>query len=85
MNARTTGISRRRFLAITGSIGGAAWLGASPARALGRDEPLSIIDCHLHINHRNRSLEDTIKHMDATGTNQAFILPLETGVGGVLL
>jgi len=85
MNARTTGISRRRFLAITGSIGGAAWLGASPARALGRDEPLSIIDCHLHINHRNRSLEDTIKHMDATGTNQAFILPLETGEGGVLL
>jgi len=55
MNARTTGISRRRFLAVTGSIGGAAWLGASRALALGQDKPLSIIDCHLHINHRNRS------------------------------
>jgi predicted TIM-barrel fold metal-dependent hydrolase len=39
----------------------------------------------LHINHFDRSIEDTIKHMDATGTLQAFVLPLETGEGGVTL
>jgi predicted TIM-barrel fold metal-dependent hydrolase len=44
-----------------------------------------LIDCHLHINHFDRSIEDTIRHMDATGTEQAFILPLETGEGNVLL
>jgi uncharacterized protein len=44
-----------------------------------------LLDCHLHVNHFDRSIEDTIRHMDATGTSQAFILPLETGEGGVLL
>ena len=44
-----------------------------------------LIDCHLHINHFNRSVDDTISHMDATGTSKAFVLPLETGEGGVLL
>lgn len=43
------------------------------------------VDCHLHINHFDRSIEDTIAHMDATGTDQAFVLPLETGEGGVIL
>jgi predicted TIM-barrel fold metal-dependent hydrolase len=46
---------------------------------------LPVIDCHLHINHFDRSVEDTIRHMDATGTTKAFVLPLETGEGGVLL
>ena len=50
-----------------------------------RDGTIPIIDCHLHINHFDRTIEDTIKHMDATGTAKAFILPLETGEGGVLL
>lgn len=45
----------------------------------------SIVDCHLHINHFDRTIEDTIQHMDATGTAKAFILPLETGEGGVTL
>lgn len=44
-----------------------------------------LVDCHLHINHYDRSIEDTIRHMDATGTTQAFVLPLETGEGGVTL
>ncbi|MCA9053450.1 MAG: amidohydrolase family protein [Planctomycetaceae bacterium] len=44
-----------------------------------------IIDCHLHINHFDRSIDDTIRHLDATGADRAFILPLETGEGGVLL
>jgi len=43
------------------------------------------IDCHLHINHFGRSIESTIAHMDATGVDQAFMLPLETGEGGVTL
>jgi predicted TIM-barrel fold metal-dependent hydrolase len=43
------------------------------------------IDCHLHINHFDRSLEETIAHMDATGVEKAFVLPLETGEGGVVL
>lgn len=85
MNTKTTAISRRHFLAIAGFAGGAVGLGASPAFALARDKSLSLIDFHLHINHRNRSLEDTIKHMDATGTDRAVILPLETGEGGVVL
>lgn len=46
---------------------------------------MPLVDCHLHINHFDRTIEDTIKHMDATGTEKAFVLPLETGEGGVLL
>ena len=44
-----------------------------------------LVDCHLHINHFDRSVDDTISHMDATGTDRAFFLPLETGEGNVLL
>ena len=68
-------------------------LRGGPAMAFAADEkqadtPRELpkrIDCHLHINHFNRSIDDTIKHMDATGTGRAFILPLETGEGGVTL
>lgn len=53
--------------------------------ATGESESQPIIDCHLHINHFERTIEDTIRHLDATGTAKAFILPLETGEGNVLL
>jgi len=46
---------------------------------------VSLVDCHLHIHHFDRSIADTIRHMDATGTDKAFILPLETGEGGLVL
>ncbi len=46
---------------------------------------MRLIDCHLHIHHKDRSVEDTVRHIRATGTSKAFILPLETGEGGVLL
>lgn len=81
-------VTRRGFLTTTGALGLAAWLGqdlaAAPQAKSGSERP-ALIDCHLHINHSDRSLADTIKHMDATGTAKAFILPLETGEGGVLL
>lgn len=72
---------------------GAAWLASGvagqTAALLAADdpavEPTELIDCHLHINHFDRSIEDTVAHMDATGTSRAFVLPLETGEGGVLL
>jgi predicted TIM-barrel fold metal-dependent hydrolase len=81
----TASLSRREFLARS-ALGGAAvlagnWLSSAKAQAA----PPLIVDCHLHINHFDRSIEDTIKHMDATGTTQAFVLPLETGEGGVTL
>ncbi len=75
-------IPRRRFLAVSGAMCCAA------AVAQANDEQNQrpkLVDCHLHINHERRSIEDTIKHMDATATDKAFILPLETGEGGVLL
>lgn len=76
-------ISRRGFLARTAAMGGAA-LFARQTFAL-EDAPTSegadlpLVDCHLHINHFQRSTEETIKHMDATGTDRAFFLPRETG------
>ncbi len=83
--------SRRNFLA-TSAVGLAAMTATQTATA---DDATStddaspqgpqLIDCHLHINHFDRSIEDTIRHMDATGTTQAFVLPLETGEGGVTL
>lgn len=75
--------SRRRFLqtsiplAASAMLAGRAWAD--------EPKPKRMLDCHLHINHFDRSIEDTIKHMDGTGTTTAFILPLETGEGGVLL
>ncbi|MBX3439521.1 MAG: hypothetical protein KF861_18685 [Planctomycetaceae bacterium] len=51
----------------------------------GAHEGQRLLDCHLHINHFDRSIEHTLRHMDATGTTQAFVLPLETGEGGVTL
>lgn len=82
-------LSRRRFLSTTASAMAAAAHGtrtALPSRAADASAThTSIIDCHLHINHYRRSIADTIRHMDRTGTDRAFILPLETGEGGVLL
>lgn len=85
-------LTRRRFLARSAALGAAGMLtSTAPARQAGAaptEKPAShegLIDCHLHINHYDRSIEDTIRHMDATGTARAFILPLETGEGGVVL
>lgn len=84
--------SRRTFLGTAASlclasqvIPAAKLVGQEAEATAERDTAIPIIDCHLHINHFNRTIEDTIKHMDATGTAKAFILPLETGEGGVLL
>lgn len=79
-------ISRRGFLYATGAACCSALLpvsaAADPAQQAKKYKKL---DCHLHINHKGRTIEDTIKHMDNTGTEKAFILPLETGEGGVTL
>ena len=79
-------MDRRQFLAQTSAFTAAGLLGGS-LRAQDDAKPPrpELIDCHLHINHMKRSVEDTIKHIEATGTKQAFVLPLETGEGGVLL
>lgn len=84
--------SRREFLREAGLVCAASALNAArPRQATAQDAPPSadrspkLIDVHLHINHFDRSVEDTIRHMDGTGTDKAFILPLETGEGGVLL
>ncbi len=74
-------VSRRTFLASSA----AATLVANVlphATASAADTTPKLLDCHLHYNHKDRTIEDTIKHMDATGTQRAFILPLETGEGG---
>lgn len=79
--------TRRNFL----SASAVTVLAPAVASATKQDDqpalpkPKRMVDCHLHINHFDRSVEDTIRHMDATGTSKAFILPLETGEGGVLL
>ena len=80
-------VQRRQFLRIAGS---AALTGIAsqllPDKSFAQEETQTrLIDCHLHINHFDRSIEDTIAHLDATGTTKAFVLPLETGEGGVLL
>ena len=77
--------TRRQFLgAMTATCATAPWLGEAQIEAAPTDG-IPLIDCHLHINHFDRTVEDTIRHMDATGTSKAFVLPLETGEGGVLL
>lgn len=88
-----TALSRRTFLSSTLPAAAATALTTGMGAALLADDesssaaspPSPLVDCHLHINHFDRSIEDTIRHMDATGTSQAFILPLETGEGGVTL
>jgi predicted TIM-barrel fold metal-dependent hydrolase len=81
--------SRRGFLQTMCAAAGASLVrsasaddAAAPAAALPERR---IIDAHLHINHFDRSIDDTLRHMDATGTERAFVLPLETGEGGVVL
>lgn len=77
--------NRRQFLtSATAACAALATRGLAFAQQQ-QAEATQIIDCHLHINHFDRSIEDTIRHMDATGTTKAFILPLETGEGGVTL
>ena len=86
MSDASSPVSRRRFLGAAASA--AAWAATPIRHGWSKDssaEPIAAIDCHLHINHFDRTIEDTIAHMDATGTKKAFILPLETGEGGVLL
>lgn len=83
-------LSRRTFLgaacAAVSTTASSALLAAEkkPQKSPG-GRKFKRIDCHLHINHKRRSLADTIRHIEATGTDKAFILPLETGEGGVLL
>ncbi|MEZ6132079.1 MAG: amidohydrolase family protein [Planctomycetaceae bacterium] len=82
--------NRRRFLKTAG-VAAAGLLSSrfgesSPAAdETPLPKPGRLLDCHLHINHFDRSVEDTLRHMDETGTTKAFILPLETGEGGVVL
>lgn len=79
-------LSRRAFLSVTGAACYSAAFQSNVAKAATKDKKqYKKLDCHLHINHKGRSIEDTVKHMDATGTEKAFILPLETGEGGVTL
>ncbi|HJN11727.1 MAG TPA: amidohydrolase family protein [Pirellulaceae bacterium] len=79
-------VSRRAFLTTSSATCCAVMIGAHRAVCATKDEKrLPLIDCHLHFKHKQRSIEDTIKHIEATGTDKAFILPLETGEGGVLL
>ncbi len=75
--------TRRGFLASASALYCATLARGADAEV--KHEHVKLLDCHLHINHKSRSIEDTIRHMDATGTEKAFILPLETGEGGVLL
>ncbi|MCP4512351.1 MAG: hypothetical protein GY826_38790 [Fuerstiella sp.] len=83
--------SRRGFFqSATAAVVTAGAVFQNPLEAMLPDEqrlprPGRLLDCHLHINHFDRSVEDTIRHMDRTGTSRAFILPLETGEGNVLL
>ena len=37
-----------------------------------------MIDAHLHIGHKGRSLEDTIRHIAGIGADKAVCLPIET-------
>ena len=37
-----------------------------------------MIDAHLHIGHKGRSLEDTIRHIEGIGADKAVCLPIET-------
>ena len=87
---KSISLSRRTFLQVTGVAALTAMsrrpvMSQTVSDARASSDPPKLLDCHLHINHLNRSIDDTIRHMDATGTEKAFILPLETGEGGVLL
>jgi len=79
-------VSRRGFLTAMGAACCSGALNTQTVMATAKQEQsYKKLDCHLHINHKGRSIVDTIEHMNATGTEKAFILPLETGEGGVLL
>lgn len=79
-------LSRRGFLLATGAACYSAAFKSNIAKGDSKEKKqYKKLDCHLHINHKGRSIEDTVKHMDATGTEKALILPLETGEGGVTL
>lgn len=75
--------SRRRFLKV--SCACAVTAAGSEVFSNSSEDPIPLIDCHLHINHMDRSVADTVRHIHATGTTKAFVLPLETGEGGVTL
>jgi len=86
----TNRMTRRDFVATSLSLAAAGSANAaqrSSNQAATEESPAAgrLIDCHLHINHYDRSIEDTLRHMDATNTSKAFVLPLETGEGGVVL
>lgn len=88
--SRRTWLHAATGLALGGTLNqafGADEVSDDKAEGRSPSQPSSgrIFDCHFHINHFNRTIEDTIRHMDATGTEKAFILPLETGEGGVTL
>lgn len=90
LSERSSRATRREVLQGMATMGAAALLGTMPRRVQAFPEepakpPRRLLDVHLHINHFDRSIEDTIRHMDATGTTRAFVLPLETGEGGVTL
>jgi predicted TIM-barrel fold metal-dependent hydrolase len=38
-----------------------------------------MIDAHLHIGHKDRTLEQTIAHLDGIGADRAVVLPIEAG------
>lgn len=83
---RSQQLSRRTFLATSSALYCGRYVAAAGSQSPEPDDQtMRLLDCHLHINHKDRSIDDTIKHMDATGTDAAFILPLETGEGGVRL
>ncbi|MEO1997557.1 MAG: twin-arginine translocation signal domain-containing protein, partial [Planctomycetaceae bacterium] len=94
MDPTSARISRRSFLAhaTAGAVCGAtvahtgcATEAARGAQQNGKQKKLKLLDCHMHFNHKGRTVEQTMQHLRATGTDRAFILPLETGEGGVLL
>ena len=94
MDSQSSMISRRRFLArsaagaIYGTVAAHAQpgMGAQPEAQPDKSaKRLKLLDCHMHFNHKGRTVEQTMQHLDTTGTDKAFILPLETGEGGVLL
>ena len=81
-------VSRRSFFRAAGSVSCAAFVGSATLTSecsRAGERRRTLIDSHLHINHFDRSVQDTLAHLDGTGTDKSIILPLETGEGGVTL